>query len=314
MDMLKLDELFEDYINECRFVKRLRPESLRSSTEAFKHFIRMVPEVSTSSDISSEVLSVFFKRLQARQRIVGRNTIKTGVKDTTVASYAGKLRTFFNWLQSRQYIKVNPFNGLSLPRPVMTDHRALTGDEIKRIMAAVAQGSINAFLMKRDMAMIGVLTFCGLRRNELVSLEVRDVDLFSMYITVRPETSKSKVLRRIPINIHLKMHLEEYLLERKKRHCKTAFLFVSNYSDRQLSLHGLKHWVARLVSLSGVKFHLHRFRHTFATNLAMQDVGTIKIQKLMGHSDIRMTQTYLRSVTTEDMRPDVNKLSYENLA
>ena len=84
--------------------------------------------------------------------------------------------------------------------------------------------------------------------------------------------------------------------------------------DRRLTLHGFKHWVERVIKLSGVKFHLHRFRHTFATNLAMQNAGVIKIQKLMGHSDIKITQTYLRSVSTEDMREDVNKLSFENLA
>jgi integrase len=46
----------------------------------------------------------------------------------------------------------------------------------------------------------------------------------------------------------------------------------------------------------------------------MHDVGAIKIQKLMGHTDLKMTQTYLRSVSTEEMGEDINKLSYENLA
>ena len=45
-------------------------------------------------------------------------------------------------------------------------------------MGSVVQNTSNAFLLKRDLAMIGVLTFCGLRRNELISLEVQDVDLF----------------------------------------------------------------------------------------------------------------------------------------
>jgi integrase len=89
---------------------------------------------------------------------------------------------------------------------------------------------------------------------------------------------------------------------------------VANGRDKQFELPGLKHWVKRISQLSGVKFHIHRFRHTFATNLAMQDVGAIKIQKLMGHTDIKMTQTYLRSVSTEEMSEDINKLSYENLA
>ena len=110
------------------------------------------------------------------------------------------------------------------------------------------------------------------------------------------------------------MYLKEYLHERKKNGFKTEYLFVAYGIDRRLTVHGLKHWVERISRLSGVKFHLHQFRHTFATNLAMQDVGAIKIQKLMGHTDMKMTQTYLRSIPTEEMLEDVNKLSFENLA
>jgi integrase len=180
-------------------------------------------------------------------------------------------------------------------------------------MGAAAQIAPNASLLKRDMAMIGILTFCGLRRNELVLIEVRDVDLFSGFITVQPDTSKSKRMRKVPINLQLRMYLKEYLDERRRRGCKTSYLFVANARDRRLELPGLKHWVNRISKASGVKFHVHRFRHTFATNLAMQDVGAVKIQKLMGHTDLKMTQTYLRSVSTEEMVEDVNKLSFENL-
>ena len=162
--------------------------------------------------------------------------------------------------------------------------------------------------------MIGVLTFCGIRRTELISLELRDIDLFNGFITVQAETSKSRRIRRIPMNAHLKFYLREYLQERKKRGCKTQYLFVSYASDSGLTLDGLHHWVKRLIKSSGVKFHVHRFRHTFATNLAMNNVGAVKIQKLMGHTDLKMTQTYLRSVATEELRDDINTLSFENLA
>jgi integrase len=228
-------------------------------------------------------------------------------------SYANRLKTFFTWLTQRSHLSANPFDHLKLPRPVFVDHRALTGEEIKRIMGAIAQHAHTPFLLKRDMALVGILTFCGLRRNELLSLELRDIDLYAGFITVRPETSKSKKLRKIPINIHLRMHLSEYLQERKKQGSTTPFLFVSNQGNR-LTMHGLKHWVTRLTRFSGVKFHIHRFRHTFATNLALQNVGAIKIQNLMGHADLKMTQTYLRSISTETMKEEINKLSFETLA
>jgi integrase/recombinase XerD len=118
----------------------------------------------------------------------------------------------------------------------------------------------------------------------------------------------------IPMNTNLKYYVKEYLQQRKVRGCKTPYFFVSHTADRGITLGGLKHWVTRLVRLSGVKFHLHRFRHTFATNLAIQDIGVIKIQKLMGHTDLKMTQKYVRSISTLEMKEDINKLSFENLA
>lgn len=312
--MKTLDEHFKNYINECQFVRRLRSETIRSSVQSFNHFRKIVPEASNLSDITPELVTVFFKRLQTRERMVGKDNKVVGIKDSTLVSYAGRLKTFFKWLVERKYITSNPFDTLRLPQPTFVDQRALSGEQIKKIIGAIAQSAPNSFLLRRDLAMVGILTFCGVRKNELISLEVRDIDLFDGFITIRAETSKSKRTRKLPINPQLKLYLKEYLLERKKRGCKTPYLFVSNGFDHRLTVDGLMHWVKRISTRSSVKFHLHRFRHTFATNLAVQNVGAIKIQKLMGHGDIKMTQTYLRSVSTEDMQDDVAKLSFENLA
>lgn len=312
--MNTIHEYFENYINECQYVKRLRPATIHTSRDAFNHLMRIMPEISTLEDISQGMVTVFCRRLQTRERIIGKGTKVVGVKDSTLISYTSRLKTFFRWLKDQRYIESNPFDKLKLPTPTFVDRRALTGEQIKRIMGAATQSAQNSFLLKRDIAMVLVLTFCGIRRTELISLEVSDIDLFNRLLTVRAETSKSRRVRMIPINSYLKLCLKDYIDERKKRRCKTQLLFVSYNEDRGLTLHGLKHWVERLARLSGVRFHVHRFRHTFATNLAMQDVGAIKIQKLMGHTDLKMTQTYLRSVSTQEMFEDVDKLSLENLA
>ena len=126
---------------------------------------------------------------------------------------------------------------------------------------------------------------------------------------MKSETSKSKRTRYIPIHPTALLHLREYIKERNINGYTTADLFVSSLEDKGLSRAGLKHWVNRLIELSGVKFHLHRFRHCFATNLARNDVQTVKISKLMGHTDIRMTMAYVRSIDAEDLQDDINKLS-----
>ncbi|MBS1624076.1 MAG: site-specific integrase [Bacteroidetes bacterium] len=311
---MSIHEQFENYINECTYSKRLRSATIRASEQAYKQFIRVVPEIESCHEVTPAVLTVFFQRLQTRERIVGRKAKVTGIRDVTIRAYACRLKTFFKWLKDRKQISDNPFDTFKIPTPQFTDHRALTGDEIKRIMGCIVQHSGSTFIMRRDLAMIGILTFCGLRRTELISLEMKDVDIDAGFITVRSETSKSKRTRRLPINVFLKPYLKEYMAVRKQRKCQAVRFFVSQGKDHDLTLHGLKHWVERIVKKSGVRFHLHRLRHTFATNLGIQGVGAIKIQKLMGHSDLRMTQMYLRSIEAEELSEDMNKISFENLA
>lgn len=261
---MPIKEQFENYINECIYSKRLRNATIRASDQAFKQFLKVVPEVELCHEVTPAVLTVFFQRLETRERIIGRNTKVTGIKDVTIRTYACRLKTFFKWLKDRKQLSDNPFDTFKVPSPQFTDHRALTGDEIRRIMGCIVQYSGSAFIMRLDLAMIGILTFCGLRRTELISLEMIDVDIEAGFITVRSETSKSKRTRRLPINVFLKQYLKEYIAVRKQRNCKAARFLVSQGRDRGLTLHGLKHWVERNVQKSGVRFHLHRLRHTFA--------------------------------------------------
>ena len=304
-----LAQLFGEYISECEHSRGLRPETIKSYKIVFDHFTKMMPEVTTTESLTREMLNEFFKRISTRERIVGRDTVKTGLEDSTIKTYGTKLNTFFVWLIQGKLIKENPLEHIKLRHPEYKDKRALEDEEVKRIYSAIMLHSQNALLLKRDIAMVSILFFCGLRLGEFISLQVTDVNFEKQLLTVRSETSKSKTTRYVPIHPTLKLHLKEYIKERNIRKYTTSNLFVSNNEDKGLSRAGLKHWVKRLIKLSGVKFHLHRFRHCFATNLAKNDVHLVKISKLMGHTDIRMTMAYLRSIDAGDLQDDINKLS-----
>lgn len=309
----ELKTLFEIFKQECEYSTRLSPRTIMGYENGFKLFCKLMPHIKRTSDLNTSTLVEFFKHLSNRKRIVGRNTVKTGVKPSTIRTYWSKLNSFYKWLESRKYIEENPLTHLSPPQPVYDDHRALKQDEIYRIISAVILHSKNSFIKSRDILIVNLLLFCGLRKNELASLQVRDFNTSKRILTVRGITSKSKRTRQLPIHPVLINHFEEYIQERNKRKCQDHHLLISNNSDRKLSVHGLKHWVERIQKLSGVKFHLHRFRHTFACNLANQNVSAIKLQMLMGHTDLRMTQRYLRSLTVEDLRNDVLRMDIDKL-
>ncbi len=308
-----LPQLFDEYIGECQYTTRLRPETIKGYRAVFKQLSAMVPEVVNPQDLTPERINEFFKRVQIRERVVGKNTIKKGVRISTIHTYGSKLNAFFEWLVKKETLDENPFKKIKLPRPEYTDQRFLRKNDIEKIMTAITLHSPNSLILKRDMAMIHILLFCGLRAGEFISLQVRDIDLVRQKLTVRGETSKSKKTRVLHIHPALLLHLQEYIKERNTACYKTEYLIVSNNNDKGLSRHGLKHWVKKLIQWSGVKFHLHRFRHTFACNLANGGASMPKIQKLMGHTDIKMTALYLRSITAEECGDDIDKLSIDNL-
>ncbi len=303
-----LREYFDKYISEKEYSSGLRPKTIISYKETFDYFMSIMKEVDSVDHLTIDIFNLFFKRIKSRDRIVGKNIIKKGLAISTVKTYANKLSAFCEWLVIRNYISSNPLKSIHIPFPSYTDSKALDDQEILKILTSLNLYLNNPLIFKRDRMIIYILTYCGLRKGELLGLRVVDIDFEKSFLRVRSETSKSKKDRYLPMNPILIFYIKEYIEERNRSGYKTASLIVSSIKDEGLTSHGLKHWVKKVNKLSGVKFHLHRFRHSFACNLAKGNVNLAKIQKVMGHSDPRMTNSYLRSIEAEDCREDINKL------
>lgn len=305
-----LSQLFDEYMYEYEFVRKARPSTLLKYRQSFSTFIKLQPECSTET-LTASLMTRFFKILEERKRVVGKGQIKTGVKKSTVASYWTKLNSFFEWLRIKGHIKHNPFMELRYPTPVYEDKKFLKKEEIEKILTAILTHSATIFILKRNLVLFYLLLFCGLRREELMLVQVRDIDLERRILTVRSETSKVKRTRYIPIHSHLVMYIKDYLKERKDK--TTPYLLVSSNRDDRLSFDGLKHLVSVLRRCSGVRFHLHQFRHTFAVNFLKSSNNIAKLKQLLGHKDISMTMQYLRCLPPGEMRGDIENMGLDVL-
>ncbi len=302
----KLEKLFREYIGECQFSMCLRPETIRGYGNTFRLFSKIMPEVSSAESLNPAILNEFFRRIHTRQRLVGKNTIKTGVKNSTIKTHYCKLIVFFKWLCKKGYLNQNPLENIKAPEVNYDDYKRLESNDINKIYAGISLHSTNPLMLRRDTMMVSLLLFTGMRKGELISLQVKDIDIEKREITIQGETSKSKRTRVLKIHPSLVLHLKDYLSER--RDFKTEYLIVSRKGDERLSADGLKHWVKSIGEKSGVEFHLHKLRHTFACKLAENNVNIFKIQKMMGHRNISMTMRYVRSLQTEDMMDDISKI------
>lgn len=305
-----LQQLFEEYIYECEFSRKLSAETLRGYVQTFSTFNKFLPNTSVQT-LTSLTVTRFFEILHERKRIVGKGMIKTGIRKSSLANYWSRLNNFFEWLLMKKHIRFNPFREMIYPSHSYEDLKFLKKNEVEKIVSAIHNNCWhNSFLLKRNLVIFYLLLFCGLRRTELLLLQIRDIDFDNRILTIRAETSKIPRTRYVPLHSQLLMYLKEYLRERKS--LSTPFLIASSKLDDKLSHDGLKHLVEKLKDQSQVKFHLHQFRHTFAVNFLMSSNNIVKLKQLMGHKDIRMTMVYLRCLPTNEMRGDIENMNIDS--
>src|SRR3989344_6588441 len=131
-----LRTLFDQFIQECKYTHRLRPETLRGYEAVFSTFLKLCPEASLQT-LNPAIIAQFYKTLQTRERIVGRNTPKKGVKDSTIDTYSSKLHSFFKWLVTEKHLKENPLTGVKRMRPAYDDSKILRKEEVEKLQAAI---------------------------------------------------------------------------------------------------------------------------------------------------------------------------------
>lgn len=312
--MKKIKQLHSEFMEMCKYTGGLRQETLRGYKSSFDLLVKVFPDLNVRM-INSGLMTQFFKKLETRERVVGICTIKRGIKPSTIATYRSKLNRFFDWLVIKGQIIENPFNSMQYPKIEYGNRKFLKGSDVDKIFNAIAFKIdwSNNFVKKRNIAIFSTLLYTGMRRGELLGLKIRDVNFDRGEIVIRGETSKSKRDRSVPIHSQLTIVLKDYLKELREKNYNNPYLFASNNKDMQLTKDGLKHLVNHINKESGVKFHLHQFRHTFAVNLLSAGTDIAKLKQLMGHSDIRMTAVYLRCLPPDIMKGDIESLSLDSL-
>jgi site-specific recombinase XerD len=313
MSKKELGMLQEEFIEETRYARRLSEETIRGYESSLRLFSKIFPDIKYPEELCKQLLIRFFRELEIRERKVGKK-IKKGIKKSTIATHWSKLNQFFKWLVINKHIEENPLWGIPFPRVEYLDKKYLTHEQVSKIFSAVAFNIkwSNSLIEKRNTMILFLALSCGLRKGEILGLKVTDIDLDRKKVIVRAETSKSKIRREVPLNSTALVKVKFYLDERKKFGLMSEYLLV-NEKNEKFTSHGLKHMIAKVKKESGVKFHIHQLRHTFAVNLINNRCDVSKLKILMGHRDIRMTGAYLRCIPTKGMRADLESLTLDNL-
>ena len=157
----------------------------------------------------------------------------------------------------------------------------------------------------RDIAILYLMIFCGLRSCEVLAMEVGDIDQIDDHILVRGKGGKERVL---PMSPAVRQALFRYL-EYERPECSHSKCFVAmkgRHRGQPLTSGGLRKLFRQQRKKTIKKANPHLFRHTFATNLIQQGVSLPVVQKLLGHSDIEVTMGYVH-LSLEDVSKEYHQ-------
>lgn len=292
---MKIQEIHEAFCQYQETIKNYRPTTIQGYKETLKTFLRACPEVERIDEVSFLIAQKFF--------FWGRSA--RNWKPSTFISHHKRMNVFFKWSHERKFITENPFELIEKPRLEKSLPKRLSKQEALGIIeASTCLPYPTPFLRYRNHAIFATFLYCGLRKSELLTLKVTDVDLTNMVISIRH--GKGNKDRVVPIPFQLIAVLEKYLHERKQLNRTSLYFFVSVNRDGRLTDSGLKRLVLRIREASGTYFYIHMLRHTFATLMIEGGCDIYSLSKMMGHNDIKTTTIYL-SASVEHLRGQMTK-------
>lgn len=162
----------------------------------------------------------------------------------------------------------------------------LSADEVARFW-----GSFRTF---RDLALVAMMLWNGLRSQETLDLKLEDLQLADAQIRVLGKGNKQRLL---PVPTETIQVLRNYLrLERPLTNSPALFVSLKGRQrGKPMTLAGLRS-LFRHHRLCSHVLHAnpHRFRHTFGADMVRARISLPALQKLMGHSHIHTTMLYVQ--------------------
>ncbi|MDI3280912.1 MAG: tyrosine-type recombinase/integrase [Bacillota bacterium] len=207
----------------------------------------------------------------------------------TMARKISSLRSFFRFLVREGWLAENPMEGIDRPRvnPRQVLRRYLSFQDAQRLLAGTAETEEPQTW--RNLALLTVFIYGGLRVSELTALRLADVRWDEGALEVLH--GKGNKQRLVPLPPPALEILSEYL--RRRPATSSPFLFV-NRQGKQMNRSSVYFIVKQLVRRFGLDEQIspHRLRHTCATLLLEAGVDLRYIQEFLGHADISTTQIY----------------------
>lgn len=207
------------------------------------------------------------------------------------------LRSFFSYVYKNKLCKWNIAMEIEPIKIQKKERTYLSIEEFKELVNEIDNNIIKTVIV--------TLFYTGMRISECLNLKLDDVDIEEEIIHVIE--GKGKKDRDIPINATLKKELIKYI-ESVRPDVHTNNFFATKKTGGVSSVY-VNRVINDTVKRLGWKKHVtaHILRHSFASNLIKNGVSLVHVQKLLGHSNLKVTSIYTHA-NMEELAESVDTL------
>lgn len=216
-----------------------------------------------------------------------------GISASARARKLSAIKSFYKYLTVRtKLLQENPVADLEYPKLRKSLPKYLTMEQCTKLLSSVS--GVNE---KRDYAILMLFLNCGIRRSELVGLNVTDV--YEDRIRVVGKGNKE---RFVYFGTPCRKAIDAYMVERNKKVLTdNRALFGSRNGNRisVTAVHRLVDKALKQAGLDSTQFSAHKLRHTAATMMLSGGVDVKTVQEVLGHENLNTTQIYTHIENTE---------------
>ncbi|MDR0401733.1 MAG: tyrosine recombinase XerC [Endomicrobium sp.] len=220
----------------------------------------------------------------------------------TIARKFATLRSFYKFLIINNIIKKNPTEEIKCQKKDKKVPSFLTIDEIQELL--------NLQNIKlRDKAIIELLYSCGIRVEELVRLDIKDINFISNTIVVIGKRLKKRIVPVGDICLNaIKNYINEKFSNIKTLKYDECLPLFTNSNSKRINQRTVRRILHETSIKAGIKKKVspHTLRHTFATHILDNGCDIKSVQEILGHKNLSTTQIYTH-VTIESLKKVYNK-------
>ncbi|MCY4130400.1 MAG: tyrosine recombinase XerC [Gammaproteobacteria bacterium] len=218
------------------------------------------------------------------KRFIARLNQK-GLAASSISRILSSLRSFYRYAIREGWCTANPAGVIRNPKGKSRLPKTLDVDQLNYLLDVEPETPLE----KRDRAMFELMYSGGIRLQELVGINIKDIDLNEGLVHVIGKGNKARLA---PIGTAAKKAIQVWLGTRGPFELSDP-LFTSRQGKRlsprsiqtRLKIYGVK-------QLGSSGLHPHMLRHSFATHMLESSGDLRAVQELLGHENISTTQVY----------------------